>query len=66
MKPPWKILLCCATVVLGSLLAPLSAAAFYDNGFDSAPGAFLVSADSGYVTGQRLVVDGGGPDPSIL
>lgn len=28
--------------------------------------AFLVSADAGYVTGQRLVVDGGGADPSLV
>jgi WD40-like Beta Propeller Repeat len=45
MKPPREILLCCATIVLACLLAPLPAAAFYDNGFDAAPGAFLVSAN---------------------
>ena len=28
--------------------------------------AFLVSQDAGYVTGQRLVIDGGGADPSIV
>jgi NAD(P)-dependent dehydrogenase (short-subunit alcohol dehydrogenase family) len=28
--------------------------------------AVLVSADAGYVTGQRLVVDGGGADPSLV
>jgi NAD(P)-dependent dehydrogenase (short-subunit alcohol dehydrogenase family) len=28
--------------------------------------AFLVSADCGYVTGQRLVIDGGGPDLGIV
>ena len=28
--------------------------------------AFLVSADCGYVTGQRLVIDGGGPDLAIV
>ncbi|WP_082681526.1 SDR family oxidoreductase [Nocardia jinanensis] len=26
--------------------------------------AFLVSGDAGYITGQRLTVDGGGPDTS--
>lgn len=28
--------------------------------------AFLASADAGYVTGQRLLVDGGGPDARIV
>jgi Tol biopolymer transport system component len=35
----------CAATGLGCLLAPPSASAFYDNGFDAVPGAFLVSAD---------------------
>jgi NAD(P)-dependent dehydrogenase (short-subunit alcohol dehydrogenase family) len=28
--------------------------------------AFLTSEDGGYITGQRIVVDGGGPDPEIF
>ncbi len=28
--------------------------------------AFLASADAGYVTGQRVLVDGGGPDAGIV
>jgi NAD(P)-dependent dehydrogenase (short-subunit alcohol dehydrogenase family) len=28
--------------------------------------AFLVSSDGGYVTGQRIIVDGGGADPGIV
>lgn len=28
--------------------------------------AYLASPDAGYLTGQRLVVDGGGPDPAVV
>ncbi len=28
--------------------------------------AFLVGPDCGYVTGQRLVIDGGGPDQALV
>jgi NAD(P)-dependent dehydrogenase (short-subunit alcohol dehydrogenase family) len=28
--------------------------------------AFLTSADGSYITGQRIVVDGGGPEPSMF
>lgn len=36
---------CCAAATLAVLCLPSAAPAFYDNGFDGVPGAFLASAD---------------------
>jgi Tol biopolymer transport system component len=42
-----RLLGCCAAAALVLGLLPAGAGAFYDNGFDGVPGAFLVSADYG-------------------
>jgi hypothetical protein len=42
-----QALLCSVAALLAALLLPLNAGAFYDNGFNGVPGAFLVSADYG-------------------
>ena len=43
MRRTASIALAAAALALGSL--PAGAGAFYDNGFETLPGAFLVSAD---------------------
>ncbi len=45
MRAARALILTCAAAALGSLFAPPPAPAFYDNGLDGVPGAFLVSAD---------------------
>jgi len=47
MKARRAIAACSAALALAGLAAPSPTAAFYDNGFDAVPGAFLVSADYG-------------------
>ncbi len=40
-----RLVLCFAAAALALLALPFAAPAFYDNGFDGEPGAFMVSAD---------------------
>lgn len=42
-----RLLCCWVAIAIAIALLPVSAQAFYDNGFDGVPGGFLVSADYG-------------------